>query len=221
MDVLVLERNGRDDLVLVDWQYSFHSLTLSYVFSLWLPTYSLCFLTSSSTLFFCAPTLLLHLILPLLLCLGTVFPKHFSVCVHIFHHPPELSFLKENINKRWFTGCMVPPATITALLSCTTLLKFTAGFNSRNLMLDVLKRSGKWIWWQSRKMFYLSASAFSPYTTTTTIIMNIPYTPVESSSSSSSSFLPCLFTTTLPSTSALVRASKKFSMKCIGDVKLW
>ena len=41
----------------------------------------------------------------------------------------------------WYhTGCMVPPATITALASSTTLEKCTAGFNSRNFTLHWLNR---------------------------------------------------------------------------------
>ena len=39
-----------------------------------------------------------------------------------------------------FTGCIVPPATTTALASLTTLVKFTAGFNRRNFKLEQLSR---------------------------------------------------------------------------------
>lgn len=43
------------------------------------------------------------------------------------------------------TGCMVPPAIITALHSFSTWAKWTAGFNSRNLMLLSDKVPGQ-IW---------------------------------------------------------------------------
>ena len=39
-----------------------------------------------------------------------------------------------------FTGCIVPPATTTALASLTTLVKCTAGFNKRNFKLEQLSR---------------------------------------------------------------------------------
>ena len=39
-----------------------------------------------------------------------------------------------------FTGCIVPPATTTALASLTTLVKCTAGFNRRNFKLEQLSR---------------------------------------------------------------------------------
>ena len=39
-----------------------------------------------------------------------------------------------------FTGCIVPPATTTALASLTTLVKCTAGFNKRNFRLEQLSR---------------------------------------------------------------------------------
>ena len=39
-----------------------------------------------------------------------------------------------------FTGCIVPPATTTALASLTTLVKCTAGFNRRNFTLEQLSQ---------------------------------------------------------------------------------
>ena len=39
-----------------------------------------------------------------------------------------------------FTGCIVPPATTTALASLTMLVKCTAGFNRRNFKLEQLSR---------------------------------------------------------------------------------
>ena len=39
-----------------------------------------------------------------------------------------------------FTGCIVPPATTTALASLTTLVKCTAGFNRRNFKLEQLSQ---------------------------------------------------------------------------------
>ena len=39
-----------------------------------------------------------------------------------------------------FTGCIVPPATTTALASLTMLVKCTAGFNRRNFTLEQLSQ---------------------------------------------------------------------------------
>ena len=39
-----------------------------------------------------------------------------------------------------FTGCIVPPATTTALASLTMLVKCTAGFNRRNFKLEQLSQ---------------------------------------------------------------------------------
>ena len=39
-----------------------------------------------------------------------------------------------------FTGCIVPPATTTALASLTKLVKCTAGFNRRNFKLEQLSQ---------------------------------------------------------------------------------
>ena len=39
-----------------------------------------------------------------------------------------------------FTGCIVPPATTTALASLTMLVKCTAGFNRKNFKLKQLSR---------------------------------------------------------------------------------
>jgi len=45
------------------------------------------------------------------------------------------------LKSKLFTGCIVPPATITALASLTILVKWTAGFRSRNFRLEQLSRS--------------------------------------------------------------------------------
>ena len=43
-----------------------------------------------------------------------------------------------------FTGCIVPPATTTALASLTMLVKCTAGFNRRNFKLEQLSQPVEW-----------------------------------------------------------------------------
>ena len=55
------------------------------------------------------------------------------------HMPVSYKILKVLMNLI-FTGCIVPPATTTALASLTTLVKCTAGFNRRNFKLKQLSR---------------------------------------------------------------------------------
>lgn len=74
------------------------------------------------------------------------------------------------------TGCMVPPATMTALASCTTLEKWTAGFNSRNFILHWLNIPIMWIRERieisNKFKFYLQIYINDLYVT----VMNLNYT---------------------------------------------
>ena len=64
-----------------------------------------------------------------------------NILISIFIIDPYRSHYKIlKIMNLIFTGCIVPPATTTALASLTTLVKCTAGFNRRNFKLEQLSR---------------------------------------------------------------------------------
>ena len=64
--------------------------------------------------------------------------SHIYVCIKTVHWG---HWTCEAFEYSLRTGCMVPPATITALASDTTSLKWTAGFSNKNFKLDLLRKS--------------------------------------------------------------------------------